>query len=296
VRLVFGRILSLTFRPQEAPHGYVVVLRQMLEAYGAPWTLYGDRANMLVRNDRRWSLEEEFAGRQRPSHFGQMLEDLGIRYIAALSPQAKGRIERLWRTLQDRLAAELALAVVAAREAAEAFLPDFIERFTRRFGQPPRLTLSAWRKPPRELDRILACRYLRTVTLDHMVSIPGATISIPPGPQGRSYARCRVEVRELMDGRLLVLYEDRPICQQPPPSTSFTLVPRDNARAERRPRRDRDHRTVAPPRAPKPAPPRATPDQKLLARRGRKPVQSHIWKKGFDPNLLRKAAGAKGVS
>ena len=68
-----------------------------------PWTLYGDRAAILVRNDHHWTVEEELEGRQRPSHVGLMLEELGIRYIAALSPQAKGRIERLWRTLQDRL-------------------------------------------------------------------------------------------------------------------------------------------------------------------------------------------------
>ena len=133
-----GNVLSLIMRDHEDLHGFTVMLREVVTRYGVPWTLYGDRAGVLVRNDRHWSLEEELEGKQRPSHFGLMLEELGIRYIAALSPQAKGRIERLWRTLQDRLAAELALAGCTTREQAIAFLPDFLQRFNRRFSVAPR--------------------------------------------------------------------------------------------------------------------------------------------------------------
>jgi len=63
-------------------------------------TLYGDRLNLFRRNDRYWMLAEELRGQRDPTHFGRMLQDLGIGFIAAQSPQAKGRIERLWGTLQ----------------------------------------------------------------------------------------------------------------------------------------------------------------------------------------------------
>lgn len=277
-----GQILALTLRPTEDLHGYTLLLRDLITAHGVPWTLYGDRAAILVRNDRRWTIEEELEGRQRPSHFGLMLEDLGIRYIAALSPQAKGRIERLWRTLQDRLAAELALHACRTAAQATAFLPGFITRFNRVLAQPAREPRAAWRPAPRDLDRILACRYPRVVAPDNTVPLLGETVAIPPGPTGRSYARCRVEVRELLDGRVLVLYHGRLIAHREAPGTPFTLAPRGSSRA--------CHRSAEPPPRPvrKPAPPRparGTPAHKASI----KPAASHAWRQGYDRRVaLRK--------
>jgi transposase len=288
-----GAIVALTFRPHEDLHGYTEVLRRIVSECGVPWTLYGDRAATLVRNDRHWTIEEELRGRQHPTQFGAMLEELGIRFIAALSPQAKGRIERLWRTLQDRLTAELQLATVRTLDAAEAFLPGFIQRFNARFGQLPRTAHVAWRSAPRDLDRILACRYQRTVSLDHTVSIPGTEIALAAGPRGRSFARSRVEVRELLDGRLFVLYQRRVIHEQPAPAGAFVLVPRRSTRDRLpRPVLARDRRRAA--RRLK-AMRRTTPEQLVLSQRARKPASAHAWRKGYDPNLLPRA-GTKAVS
>lgn len=91
-----GEILALTFRPTEDLHGYGVLLRDLVQGHGIPLALYGDRSGILVRNDAHWTLEEQLAGRQHPTQFGHMIEELAIRFIAATSPQAKGRIERLW--------------------------------------------------------------------------------------------------------------------------------------------------------------------------------------------------------
>ena len=71
--------------------------------------LYGDRLNVFARNDPHWTLTEELQGHQDPTHFGRILHALGIGFIRAHSPQAMGRIERLWGTLQDRLTSELRL-------------------------------------------------------------------------------------------------------------------------------------------------------------------------------------------
>ena len=119
-------VLALHLRPAEDLHGYLTLLHRLAERHGLPVTLYGDRLGVFVRNDAHWSLEEELQGAQHPTQFGQVLRDLGIGYIAAHSPQAKGRIERLWATLQDRLVAELRLHGITTarrRRGVPAHLP-----------------------------------------------------------------------------------------------------------------------------------------------------------------------------
>ncbi|HVA95610.1 MAG TPA: hypothetical protein VNI36_11995 [Candidatus Dormibacteraeota bacterium] len=75
--------------------------------FGVPVSFYGVRHSVFVRNDDHWSVEEELVGRREPTQFGRALQQLGVTYIVAKSPQAKGRIERLWGTFQDRLTSEL---------------------------------------------------------------------------------------------------------------------------------------------------------------------------------------------
>lgn len=275
-----GDILALTLREEEDLHGYVEVLRQTLLAHGVPLTLYGDGTSIAVRNDPYWTLEEELAGQQRPSHFGLMLEELQVRYIRARSPQAKGRIERLWRTLQDRLAAELALHGITTPAAAAAFLPAFIERFNRQLGRAPRESAGVWRRPPRDLDRVLACRYPRVVARDNTVSIPGRRLDLPPGPWRSSHQGRRVEVRELLDGRLLVLDRGRLLAALPAPAEPFTLAPRASSQPRRRPDRSRVVRPAVPVGR---TPPVATAP--------RRPTADHPWKKSFKPQPRAVGAG-----
>jgi hypothetical protein len=225
-----GKILVLHFRPHEDLHGYTTLLRRLIDRHGMPTNLFGDRLSVFVRNDDHWSLEEELAGAQRPTQFGQMLAELAIGYLPAHSPEAKGRIERLWRTLQDRLVQELRLRALTTVEDAEAFLPHFITDYNRRFARPARDRRAAWRRPPRQLERVLACRYLRVVGRDNVVTLPGRWIQLPPGPRGRSWHRGAVEVRELLDGRLLVLRDGLVLAEQPSPTPTFTLAPRDKVK------------------------------------------------------------------
>jgi transposase len=219
-------LLALHFRPAEDLHGYLTLLGQFAARYGLPVTLYGDRLGVFVRNDAHWSLEEELQGAQHPTHFGQVLQDLGIGYIAAHSPQAKGRVERLWETLQDRLVAELRLHQIRTVAAAEAFLPLYLADHNRRMTQPPAEATPAWRRPPRDLADRLSCRYTRRVAHDNTVRLSSRWVQIPRGPHGRSYAGNRVEVRECLDGRVLVDYQRRRLVTDPPPSADFVLVPR----------------------------------------------------------------------
>ena len=132
-----GTVLALHFRPTEDLHGYTTLLRALATDYGLPLALYGDRLNVFLRNDAHWTLAEQLRGAQDPTHFGRMLQALGVGFIPAGSPQAKGRIERLWQTLQDRLVSELRLRGIATLEAANAFLPTFRADHNRRFARPP---------------------------------------------------------------------------------------------------------------------------------------------------------------
>jgi hypothetical protein len=225
--------LALWFRPTEDLHGYTTVLEQTCRQYGVPVTLYGDRLSLFRRNDRHWTLAEELRGQQDPTHFGRMLQDLGIGFIAAQSPQAKGRIERLWGTLQDRLVSELRLRALTTLEQANAFLPEFLPAFIQRFARAAAAPTPVWRPAPRDLERLLSCRYTRVVARDNTVRLGARWLQIPPGPRGRSYAGCRVELRELLDGRLVVFYQDTLLAVQPAPAPTFVLAPRSDPGRDR---------------------------------------------------------------
>ena len=105
-----GKILAAQFFLSETTEGYFHLLHSVLRRFGIPTAFYGDRSGIFVRNDDSWTREEELAGQRQPTQFGRALGQLGIPFIAAQSPQAKGRVERLWGVLQDRLCSELRLA------------------------------------------------------------------------------------------------------------------------------------------------------------------------------------------
>ena len=212
-----GKLLAARFFAFEGSSGYLWLLKTLVKRYGIPLVIYHDRHGALHRNDSNWTLQEQLAGRQDPTQVGLALEGLGIRSIAALSPQAKGRIERLFGILQDRLGAELSLEEIKSLEVANLFLKTFLPRFNRRFAVSPRDSEQAWRKvsPGLDLDRILSFRYRSVVGNDNSVRIGGRLIDLPPGPRGRSYARAEVEVRQLLNGSWRVYYQDQIIAKHP---------------------------------------------------------------------------------
>jgi len=195
---------------------YLRLLQTLLQTCGIPIALYMDCHGIFRRNDDAWTLEEELGGRQAPTQVGRALAALGIQPIYALSPQAKGRIERLWETLQDRRVAELRLAGIATVPAANAFLPLFTPSFNARFARPPADPVPAWRPVPRglELARICSLYTAATVLNDNTVRTQGTLIQIPPGPGGQGYAKARVEVRQLLNGMWRVYYQDRLLATQ----------------------------------------------------------------------------------
>lgn len=205
---------------------YLRLLRTLVATCGIPVSLYMDRHSIFRRNDSAWTLDEELRGRQDPTQVGRALEALGIEAIYALSPQAKGRIERLWGTWQDRLVAELRLAARNTLQAANAFLPHFTEQCNARVARPAAETTPVWRPLPAavDLDRLCSLYTEATVLNDNTVRVHGTIIQIPPGPGGRGYPKARVEVRPLLDGSWRVYDHDRLIATHrdaagPPPQS-----------------------------------------------------------------------------
>jgi hypothetical protein len=205
------------FVAQECAAAYLAVLRTIAQERGLPWSCYGDRHSIFRRNDDCWTLEEELRGRQDPTQVGRALEALQIERIDALSPQAKGRVERLWGTLQDRLTSELRLRKVRTAGAAEAVLQDYLRDHNRRFAVPAAEAQSAWRAMPpgTDLDRVLSFFYEATVGNDNTVKVGEQVLQIPPGPGGRGYAHARVEVRQLLDGSWRIYHKNKLVALVP---------------------------------------------------------------------------------
>ena len=230
-----GKAVAGHFRLHECSLGYLLLLKEVIANHGVPCAVYHDRHSCLVRNDDSWSVEEQLAGRRTPTQVGMVLENLGVRSIPAGSPQAKGRVERQFGVLQDRLAAELGTAQIETMDDANLFLQGFFERYNRRFGKSAEEATPAWRKAPRtlDLDATIAFRYTATVANDNTISLGGLVINIPPGPRNRSFAKVGVEARQLVDGSWRVYFQGRIIAKHAPsPLTepSRTLARRRTAK------------------------------------------------------------------
>lgn len=202
-----SQILSAHFQLEaENTLGYLRALHAMVTTHGVPLSLYRDRHGIFQRNDDHWTLAEQLAGKQCPTHLGRALEELGIQQIPAYSPQAKGRIERVWRTCQDRLVSELRLANACDLDSANQVLARFCADYNHRFAVPAREVQHDFRTlPPRfDLARCLSFRYQRVVGPDHVITFGARSIALPPLSSKRGYAGDTVELSHHLDGMLLV--------------------------------------------------------------------------------------------
>ena len=178
------------FRPAEDARGYFLLTEQVLRRSGIPLALYSDRHAVF-----RASAQQR-AGGEASTQFARALAELGIRLIFARSPQAKGRVERMAGTFQDRLVTELRLASATTIAEAQAVLERFLPRFNARFAVAASQREPAWRPldPALDLGAILAFRHTRTVARDNTVKYHWRTLQLLPSAQRPSYAGARVEV------------------------------------------------------------------------------------------------------
>lgn len=217
-----SKILAAFFTPSECSEAYLRLLDAILRKYGIPLAIYQDRHSALVRTDGFWSLQEQLQGSQFPTHVGRVLQELNIRTIAALSPQAKGRVERLFNTLQDRLMAELRLHGLNSIEKANPWLSSsFVPRFNQRFAKVAAQAGSAFLPISfQDRFRLVSYAYECVVANDNTVRLGGLTLDIPPTSLRRSFARKTVLVRQHLDGSWSIWNHELKIASRPP--TPFT--------------------------------------------------------------------------
>lgn len=243
-----GELLAAHFCAHESSAAYLRLLRDSVSAHGVPAAWYSDRHSCFSRNDKEpWTLAEQLAQRREPTQVGRALQQLGVTLILAHSPQAKGRIERCWQTLQDRLVKALRRAGATTIDEANALVPVYVARHNARFAIAPADRADAHCRLSRslDLDGMCSLHYVRTVANDNTVRLEERLVQIPPGPRRRSYARCRVALQERLDGELVVVYQDAIIARQP--AVSGTVL------AARRRRRGREL-AADPPRPTRPQP------------------------------------------
>ncbi len=185
-------------------------LEGWLRRYGRPLALYTDK-DSIFQPAGLARLEEQLEAQPARTQFGRALQELHIQWIAAHSPQAKGRIERLFETLQDRLVKELRLAGVARAGGANHFLEEvFLPFWEERFSVLPRQAQDAHRPLGREhrLEQVLAIREPRYVASDYTVRWRGQAWAIPRAEVRAGLRGARIQVEQRLDGSLWARFRD----------------------------------------------------------------------------------------
>jgi len=199
-----GCVLGARFFPVESTRAYLGVLQQYVAQHGRPVALYSDRHSIFTKHD-----PED----PEPTQFERAMGELGIEPILAYSPQAKGRVERLFQTLQDRLVKALRLAGISSIEAANAWLPGYLAEHNARFAVAPREAEDAHR--PLQLDaqalgRVCAVHHGRRLSRALTCQFRGELLVVLTTPGQPRYGLRSKPVRlvEHLDGRIEMLLGD----------------------------------------------------------------------------------------
>lgn len=212
-----SKLLGAVFVPAESSASYLRLLDMVVRRHGVPLSVYQDRHTALVRTEQYWSVEEQILGKQYPTHVGRVLEDLGIQAISAHSPQAKGRVERGFGVMQDRLIAELGLNGITDMDQANQWLEEvYIPRHNKRFGKKAAQPGKAFSKILKR-DRYdkIAFAYEAAVSNDNCVRLGGLLIDVPPGGNRLGYAKAKVLVKQHLDGQWTVHRKGEVIAKYP---------------------------------------------------------------------------------
>lgn len=162
-----GKILGAYMCEHECLLGYLEVLRQMLTHYGIPQCLYPDKFSVFFpAKAQKLTIEEQLQGKTEPTtQFKRIIDILGINMFPASTSQAKGRIERLWETFQDRLVTEFKLAKINTIEQANIFLKEYIKKYNKKFSVASKSDESYFVPVPSylNLDLLLSIKLTRCI-------------------------------------------------------------------------------------------------------------------------------------
>jgi len=201
-----GKLMELRFVESESAFDYFRSTIAYLKRHGKPVAFYSDKHSIF-----RVAAEGATGRSKGVTQFGRALGELNIDIICANSPQAKGRVERMNKTLQDRLVKELRLRDIASMEVGNEFLPAFMEDYNRRFAKPPRNPHDAHRPlhGDEDLERIFTWQEERTLSQNLTVHFKRVTYLIDRAPENLLLARRRVVVHEAEDGRVEIRCDGR---------------------------------------------------------------------------------------
>lgn len=202
-----GQLLHLHFTPAESTFSYFEALERYLRHWGKPLALYCDKLSVFRVNLPRLSRGDAL------TQFTRAMGELDIELICANTPQAKGRVEKAHQTLQDRLTKELRLRGLSTLEQAQAFLPEFIDDFNRRFAVPARDLQDAHRPllPQDQLERHLTVQEERTLSKNLTLQYRNVIYQITTKRPGYALRKAKVLVRENREGEITIEYKDHPL-------------------------------------------------------------------------------------
>ena len=205
-----SKVMRAFFVQAESSWGYFKLFSDTFGEHGLPQSIYTD-CHSVFWTDREPTIEEQLINKKPRTEVGRGLEELGVTLILAHSPQAKGRIERLWNTFQDRLVSELRLAKAKTMEQAQAVLERYLPVHNRKFSKPS-MAEPVWRKVSSlQIERALCFKQQRTVGNDNTINFEGTVLRIPKTSPFGSHANKRVDVHVLLDGAVEIFYKTEKI-------------------------------------------------------------------------------------
>jgi transposase len=212
-----GQLMEAWFAPAETFFAYTEATRHYLERYGKPVAFYSDKHGIFRVNQPR-----PLGTSSGLTQFGRAMQELDIQIICANSPQAKGRIERAYQTLQDRLVKELRLRGISDIASANAYSPEFREDYNRRFAVLPRSSHDAHRPLLKTelLDQILVRQQTRTLSKNLTLQFRQVLYQIQTSRPTYALRNAQVTVCENPQGEITILYKNQPLdfrIFQPPP-------------------------------------------------------------------------------
>ena len=252
-----GQLLQLRFVDCESFLNYAQAAEGYFRQYGKPVALYSDKHGIFRVN------QPSAGAGQAITQFGRAMQELDIQIICANTPQAKGRVERVIQTLQDRLPKEMRLRGIASRTAGNAYLPEFIQDFNQRFGEEPRSTVDAHRplNPKEDLAQILTWQETRSLSKNLTLQFHNTVYQIQTDRPTYALRNAQVTVCVNANDDIAILYKNKRLAYtrfQPQTTQSQIVLSKDL-------------------------------DQAISHRIPTKPAPDHPWRKGFATPLSKKS-------
>src|SRR6266496_5055711 len=251
-----GKLVQLRFVDSESFFSYGQTAEGYFKQYGKPVAFYSDKNSIFRVNQPSAGFHEDL------TQFGRAMQELEIQIICANTPQAKGRVERVIQTLQDRLPKEMRLRDIHSWEAGNAYLPEFLQEFNLRFGEEPRSSVDAHRPltPQEDLARILTWQETRTLSKNLTLQFQKTVYQIQTNRPSYALRKAQVTVCVNAQENITILYNAKPL--------PFTIYNQQVKQAEVVSAKQLDL-ALQPTRLPT------------------KPALDHPWRKGFATPLSR---------